>query len=435
MFKVEVLDIYLHGDLIGQLFRFDNGTTTPIIRFVADENLASGHHRWVVSQSMIAENILHQEAHWRDRASERLNGKEGRLPVFFQNMLPEGIFRSHIAEMRACREDDHFSLFAACGLDLPGAVKALPASLTRRELANLVTQENDPLEMSVTADPLPLGVSISGMQPKLGLIEEGGRYVARRRLGVTRIIGKMAQSDRPKLPEVEHLSLQLAEVAGVSVCEHQLVPITKLGIEHGYAMQGSENFLAVKRFDRDGSVRIHCEDFAQALNVDPRNKYQGATYAGMAALMMRYPDSMGSDAVHALLRQVAINDLMGNFDAHLKNFCLIYPDGTTPILSKAFDIVAWSVYWGGHGSALKLYRSSERTKAALLSPSTIREFCARVGIAEKPCISVVKEAVSRAYAFWPNLIEQSSMLDIQKERLLKRLVTHRFYTKSANALT
>ncbi len=29
MFKVEVLDIYLHGDLIGQLFRFDNGTTKP----------------------------------------------------------------------------------------------------------------------------------------------------------------------------------------------------------------------------------------------------------------------------------------------------------------------------------------------------------------------------------------------------------------------
>ncbi len=132
MFKVEVLDIYLHGDLIGQLFRFDNGTTTPIIRFVADEKLASGHHRWVVSQSMIAKNIQQQEAHWRDRASERLNGKEGRLPVFFQNMLPEGIFRSHIAEMRACPEDDHFSLFAACGLDLPGAVKALPASLSRR---------------------------------------------------------------------------------------------------------------------------------------------------------------------------------------------------------------------------------------------------------------------------------------------------------------
>lgn len=68
----------------------------------------------------------------------------------------------------------HFALFAAGGLDLLGAVKALPAELSRQELTRLVTQENDALEMSVTTDPLPLGMSISGMRPKVGLIEQGG---------------------------------------------------------------------------------------------------------------------------------------------------------------------------------------------------------------------------------------------------------------------
>ena len=130
-------------------------------------------------------------------------------------MLPEGVFRTQLAQDRNCREDDHFVLFAACGLDLPGAIKALPAKdLSREEVTRLVTQDHDALEMSVTADPLPFGVSISGMQPKVGLIEQGGRYGARKRHGITRIIGKLPQVDRPMLPEVEHLSLSLAGAAG-----------------------------------------------------------------------------------------------------------------------------------------------------------------------------------------------------------------------------
>jgi serine/threonine-protein kinase HipA len=118
---------------------------------------------------------------------------------------------------------------------------------------------------------------------------------------------------------------------------------------------------------------------------------------------------------------------MGNYDAHLKNFCLIYPDGRTPFLSKAFDIVAWSVYLGGQGSALALYRDSVGNKPPIgLSPATLRTFCERVGIAEKPCASLIKDTVSKALELWPALIESSSMYDTQKEKLLARLASHRF---------
>lgn len=427
MHNVEVLNIFLSQRLIGQLFRFDNGTTTPIIRFVAEDHFAVDTQQAILSLSMLARNPDQQASLWKDVSSSPFNGHDGRLPAFFQNMLPEGVFRTHLAQLRGCREDDHFALFAACGLDLPGAVKALPANLSREQLANLVTQERETLEMSVTADPLPLGVSISGVQPKLGLIEQGGRYVARKRQGVTRIIGKLPQIDRPMLPEVEHLSLILAQAAGAKVCEHKLVPLEKMDLEHGYTIGGSSHFLAVTRFDRDGSKRIHCEDFAQVMNVDPQQKYTGASYAAMASLMMRFPESLGISAVHELLRLLVINDLIGNYDAHLKNFCLIYPDGRTPCLSKAFDIVAWSVYLGGQGSALALYRSDTNDKQITsLSPVSIRTFCERVGLAEKPCVSVIKETVSKAYALWPDLIANSLVHASQKDRLLARLRAHRF---------
>ena len=429
MLNVEVLDISLGGRPAGKLFRFANGATSPIVRFVADDDFAADPRQATLSASMRARDPAQQAALWKDIGAAIFNGADGCLPAFFQNMLPEGVFRTQLAEERGCREDDYFALFAACGLDLPGAVKALPAKLSRQALARLVTQENDALEMSVTADPLPLGVSISGMQPKLGLIEQGGRYVARKRDGVSRIIGKLPQADRLLLPEVEYLSLSLAQAASADVAEHRLVPLDKLDFQHGYTLGGSGNFLAVTRFDREGARRIHCEDFAQALGVEPQNKYTGASYAAMAGLMLRYPGSLGLGAVHELLRLITINELMGNLDAHLKNFCLLYPDGRTPVLSKAFDIVAWSVYLTGQGNALALYRAdaTEQRKASrTLGPAALREFCNRVGIAEQPCAKVIRDTAALALERWPDLIGASALLDSQKERLLRHLWGHPF---------
>lgn len=438
MLNVEVLNIFLNDRAAGKLFRFANGTTSPIVRFVADDAFADDPQQDTLSVSMRARDPAQQASLWKDISASMFNGADGRLPVFFQNMLPEGLFRAHLAQERGCREDDHFALFAASGLDLPGAVKAMPAVLSREELARLITQENDALEMSVTADPLPLGVSISGMQPKVGLIEQGGRYVARKRHGVTRIIGKLPQVDRPMLPEVEDLSLSLAQAAGANVCEHKLVSLEKLDFEHGYTLGGSGNFLAVTRFDRDGAKRIHCEDFAQALGVDPGNKYTGATYAAMAGLMLRYPDTLGLAAVHEMLRLIAINELMGNLDAHLKNFCLLYPDGHNPVLSKAFDIVAWSVYITGQGNALALYRTEDPAKhkvSRTLGPAALRDFCNLLGIAEQPCASVIRETVAKAQDLWPDMIRDSQMLDAQKERLLNHLETHPFARRKVGAAT
>ncbi len=435
--NVEILNIHLADRLAGKLFRFDNGTTQALIRYVADEKFALDKQQKILSLGMRAASPDLQTSFWFDIKRAEFNGQNGRLPTFFQNMLPEGLFRTQLAQERGCREDDHFGLFAACGLDLPGAIKALPANVSRTELAHLITQDQDALEMSVTADPLPFGVSISGMQPKLGLIEQGGRYVARKRVGSTRIIGKLPQVDSPMLPEVEHLSLTMAAAAGATVCTHKLEPLTKLSIKHGYTLGGSSNFLAVTRFDRDDSKRIHCEDFAQALNIDPQNKYTGATYAAMAGLMMRFPESLGVTSVHELLRLITINELLGNYDAHLKNFCLIYPDGKNPVLAPAFDIVAWTAYISGQGNALSIYRDTtspralpsalnKREKVGALTALSLREFCNRVGIVEKPCAAVIKATVSRAIETWPVLIERSSILATQKEKVLKHFYAHPF---------
>jgi serine/threonine-protein kinase HipA len=427
--NVEALNILLNGKTIGKLFRFANGTASPIVRFVADDAFSNELGQDTLSLSMLANEPAQQGALWRDIQSKVFNGSNGRLPPFFQCMLPEGAFLNHLAQERDCKPDDHFAVFAACGLDLPGAVKALPAHLNRTELSRLVTQENDALEMSVTADPLPLGVSISGMQPKVGLIKEGGRYVARKRLGVTRIIGKLPQADRPRLPELEDLSLRMAAAAGTKVCQHSLQPLDILDFEHGYTIGGSSKFLAIERFDRSQSKRIHCEVVCQALAVDPAQKYTGATYAAVAALMMRHPETLGVAAVHELLRLITVNEIIGNYDAHLQNFAFVYEDQHRPTLSPAYDIVAWSAYLNGNGHALAFYREdkdSTKKPPRNLSPEVLREFCNRVGVAETACSGIIRETAARAFETWPAMVESSEILSKQKQALLKRISEHPF---------
>ena len=431
--NVAVLQLSIGKTRLGKLFQFFNGTAEPIVRFVADESYIALPDPPMLSLSMVAGDSERQKAFWNDVTRQAaFNGTNGRMPAYFQNLLPEGVFLRHIAELRGCGINEHFNLLAACAGDLPGAILAEPIELNGKELARLVTQNNDALEMSVTADPLPLGVSISGVQPKIGLIEEGGRYILRRKNGVTRIIGKLPQIDRELLPEVEFLSMALAKAAGVAVCDLTLEPLTKLDIEHGYTIGGSSNFLAVKRFDREGVKRVHCEDFAQAMGVDPQLKYNGSTYAAMAALMMKY-SSMGEEAVHQLLRQITVNELIGNYDAHLKNFCVLYPDGRQPTLAPAFDIVAWSVYLDGHGSALALYRDdaavADKKSAQLVTPSRLREFCSRAGIQEQPAAAVIKETVKLASEHWFAMIEASPLLEKQKARLLRRLKSNPYLSK------
>lgn len=66
------------------------------------------------------------------------------------------------------------------------------------------------------------------------MLREGERYVGRTKLQDAHIIAKLPVVGYPFLPELEHLSLQLADKAGVNVCHAVLEPLRKLAVEHGF---------------------------------------------------------------------------------------------------------------------------------------------------------------------------------------------------------
>ncbi|RLK38981.1 type II toxin-antitoxin system HipA family toxin [Cupriavidus plantarum] len=426
---------------VGVLFQYAIGEQI-VNRFVADDGFIRLTHAPTLSLSMTAEDADAQALLWRDIRSTRFNGAYSPangwlLPAFFQNLLPEGVFRDRVAALRQCDPRDHFEMLAACGLDLPGNVFALPLALTRDELARYVTQDADSLEMSVTAEPMEAGVSLSGVQPKVGVIEDSGRYVGRTRMQDTHIIAKLPVVGQPRLPELEDLSLRLAAAAGATVATAYLEPLEKLAVGHGYDLGDADqktNFLAVVRYDREpGGKRVHTEDFAQVLGIAPEQKYVGGTYLDVAAVMMGF-DSLGEPAVHELLRRLVINEMLGNPDMHLKNIGLWYPDGRTPELPPAYDIVAYAAYNMRAGHALHILPAemmprpkrddAGRTPKPAIAPVIVRRFCAELGIPEKPAAKVIRTTIEAAVAKWPDMIARSLLTDQQKQRLLAHFEGH-----------
>lgn len=443
--NVKALEIYIGELRAGVLFQYAQEGAQTINRFVADRSLIEHTQAPTISLSYLADTAEEQALLWQDYRSPVFNGALSKdrqtwlLPAFFQNLLPEGVFRDQIAQLRKCAPNDHFELLAACGKDLPGNIYALPARLSREALGYYVTQNADALEMTVTAEPLEEGVSLSGVQPKLGVIKDGDRYVGRTKDQDTHIIAKLPVLSYPLLPEVEDLSLRLAKATGVNACEACLEPLGKLAAQHQYDLgeaQAKTNFLAVIRYDRRPGTRIHCEDFAQVFGVMPEDKYTPQiSYLAVAAVLLSRP-SLGEDAVHELLRRIMVNEMLGNPDMHLKNLGLWYPDGHTPEMPPAYDIVAHALYVPVTGHGLRILpealetdlrpkdSNGQRGRKLQLTPAVLRLFCNQLGIPERPAIKALADCVKAAYQHWPAMIEESVLTQAQKKKLQEHFFKH-----------
>lgn len=428
--ELRSLQIHLHDQVVGILHQYGFGPSTRTW-FVAETTANA-------QRLTLAYRAARQEQFWADasKPDSPLAAEGGVLPPFFQNLLPEGALREHIIALRGCAPDDHFDLLAACGADLPGAVYAMPAKLSRAKLTAVVTQGNDALEPTVTAQPIAQAISLSGVQPKLSVILKGGRYVARTKAkSGLHYIAKLPTVQYPHLPEVEHLSLQLAKTCGVDVVETNLADLSQLDVEHQFPAGDTNQFLAVRRYDRDHPQahrgRLHQEDFAQVLSIQPGQKYTGqnANYSAIGKLLQLLDPSGAS--LEDLWRRLVVNELLGNYDAHVKNFALLYPYGTeTPRLAPAYDIVAYSAYLGGRGHAMRF--TSNIAQQSTVSPATLREFCDEVGVLTPRLRATGAECVRIAVRQWPEMIEGAAIPANLRAKILQhfksRPITARYFS-------
>ncbi len=313
--------VYLYDRLVGRLHR--RGDTT---RFVFEPDYWDDPQRAVLG--------LRFEENRLERHQSNL-----RLPPWFSNLLPEGRLREWIARARGAAIDREMELLAQVGHDLPGAVRvlaaeeAVPVDVSDGQNASTVADHpNNPLwRFSLAGVGLKFSLLATGDRLVLPAFGEGGDWIV-----------KLPDPAYPDLPWNEFAMMTLAKAVGIEVPEVRLIHRDQVDSLPERVWIGTQGWAyAVKRFDR-GPRRelIHIEDLAQVRGFCPDKKYAGS-YETIAALVYRGHDT---EALREFTRRLAFNILIGNGDAHLKNWSLIYRDPRRPTLAPAYDLVSTFVY-------------------------------------------------------------------------------------------
>jgi len=258
--------------------------------------------------------------------------------------------------------------------------------------------------------------SLAGVQLKFSMVDAGMRLTMPARNQSGRVIVKLPTKNYARLPELEYAGMRLAGAAGIDVTPCRLSPVDQIqGLPRELVAHGAYA-LVVPRFDRVDGRRVHFEDFAQILGAVGDRKYSMGNEETNLKLLSRFVDD-SSGAILEAIRRTTVNILLGNGDAHLKNWALRFEDGTMPSLSPAYDIVP-TIAFGDATMALKL--GGTRTPSGVTIKKLDR--AARyVGMEPRAVENEVRGTIVLAAETWPALLKK-----VEAEKELKKLLCSRW---------
>lgn len=332
---------------VGNLVRDASGAMT----FDVDETyIRLGPKRPVVSLAWRGETDELSIARLRNKNDKSTRGPS--LPPYFENLLPEGALLDLVEKEFGTGAFDSFDILRKLGLDLPGAVVA-------RAEAGEEPPSPRAAPKAASAIPNVIRFSLAGIQLKFSMKADKGRLTMSG-VGEGRdLLLKLPAKTFPGLPEAEYTALQLAKLAGVNTVESSLVKSDSIEDIPKEFLEAGPLSLAVKRFDRaPNGVRIHTEDFAQIVGAVGDQKYFRANQETLLNIIKRFTGDPIGEILEGVRRMV-VDIMAGNGDGHLKNWSFVFPDGVSPQLSPAYDIVPTIAYLPQHKMALKLAGTSD----------------------------------------------------------------------------
>ena len=346
-----------------------------------------------------------------ERKLREIYSSRVKLPPFFSNLLPEGVLREYMVKRLKIHHDHEFEILLALGASLPGAVRALPAN----ELPQTATN-HQPDTTRAAADETSIKFSLGGSQLKFSMTERGGRFTLAD--GNDEWIVKPPHPTHPNVSANEYTMMRLAAVAGIQTPEVKLVKLDdiELGDFEGVSIPQWETWAyAVKRYDRSAEGRTHVEDFAQVFNVYADQEYKATNYDTIGRLIFDiFPNRF--DQLAEFIRRLVVNILVGNGDAHLKNWSVIYRDKVTPQLSPAYDIVSTIHYVQNDGLALNL---AGEKRFASINELHFERIAQRMEAPPKLVLDIVKETVATARKKWPETIQEVGLPETMRDRLFR----------------
>ena len=280
--------------------------------------------------------------------------EDNQARPFFDNLLQErdGVLQRVMDRERLARSDVAGLLFHL-GKDCAGAISILPLGapavkvpgdyntdyrrIDENRLNTIISSLHRRQRLPEgTEDPSPL----AGVQSKIAVtILPDGSYaepIPGSGAPTTHIV-KVPDQEHPQDPKLEYEALLLSRNLGLETSEAVVVNFD--GIDA----------LVIARFDRRLNeehkvVRVHQEDFAQALGLPPSLKYERHGQEGRRFDVQAINQVLEATADPAGEKQRFIEatlfDLMiGNVDAHAKNFALLYESGRHIRVSPRYDLM------------------------------------------------------------------------------------------------
>ena len=249
------------------------------------------------------------------------------LHPFFDNLVAEGWLENAQTALLGKRGVSRFEMLLAFGYDCAGAVSVIdPEPIILSE--SLLNIKDDKEKVILTSR-----ASLSGVQPKLAIVEHEGKYVPSKIGELSTHIAKFPSSDHPDLIINEYLTMQ----AFKAFLPEDPIAHLSLGEVAGI----SEQALIIKRFDRTKGGRIHFEEFNQLLGKKSTQKYNGA-YKEMSNFILHTKECLPTEN-YRLYARILGGLLLGNTDMHFKNFARLHTQGGLR-LTPSYDQVAASLY-------------------------------------------------------------------------------------------
>jgi serine/threonine-protein kinase HipA len=345
---------------------------------------------------------------------------------FLDGLLPEGEPRRAIAEQLDLNANDTFGLIRSLGLDCAGAIVIQPSDRppprqpTTTTALPLDDQEIAKRVANLKSAPLGLTdrvrISLAGVQEKLLLtrMPDGSWGEPVDGTPSTHLL-KPEIRDFPETVENEAFCMRLARNLGIQTATIETVEY------------GGRKLLVVERFDRTvtalGDVeRIHQEDFCQVLSLSPKTKYQsegGPSLKQIATVLRQFASP---DSLSRLLKAAFVNVLVGNGDAHGKNFSVLYQRDGRIELTPLYDTLSTAYYVDGD---LSMFINNVRKMAKITGERLVneavswgmREESARMTISELS--GRVPEALEAALEATPGLPAAIANIVATQRRQLK----------------
>lgn len=380
-----------------------------LLRVSFEESYIADRKRPILSLAYLGNSEAETVAILRSERDIRVARSDGKLPVYFQNLLPEGHNRQRLANERKCGTEDEFELLAAAGHDLMGAIEVepLPQGESVPENVRLwhTTIGKDVVEPGFVDYPVEDAAAIPGVVVKFSAVQEGRRYVIKRHGKPGSFILKLPSTVHPDLVENEATGFILLKALGINCAEASIITKEDADLP---AHVPFPHLLAVKRFDRgDNESRIHMEEFTQVLQYAPKHKYGKdliKDYSSILNVLEKLSSQPAKDTVEFIKRFVAFI-LMGNADAHLKNWALIYPDGRNPQLSPAYDPVCVSSFFDHVPKEHYGLNRAIDAKLTTFNWNDMENLLIAAKVTRKGrLLKIAKETVKKAKTMWPELL-------------------------------